>query len=672
MQQANQRQQQHQQQQQQQQALSRRTLAMTAFAPATPARALAAEVPAITKPPPAPGQPLHVLLTPAELAQRKRQQQQRQQQQEQQRSSGSSSGHLRRDGEQIVGPFWARSEDDVRRAKLEWDAEQALKRRARPAAGLADRDAAEYSQNLVQRRPAHAGADAAAAEDRSLGPVLSDDEWDQMRRASERSTPEMEHIVADLERRQTAAEEKCYVGNAQLSCYPTSGLQIPQGTWSKFIWNSYFPLFIQQDYVDVYLYREDQDRIQTSWTSQVNKAGRISFSPNDAWWEDRPRAQNIQPGQNISWPFYFVVNPAGLDLGGTTIRQSTWYAIQTALPAALASSRSVAAAASASAATATYAAISSSIASQLSAELQSSLNAQGFTGTQTLVGSVTTVLPDGQTVIITATGKANGTLSGGDGDNTAGTSADDGSSGPKKWVIPVIVVLGFLALVLFASVVYLCMRRARRRTAAAGGAGGGGAGARESTGSGSPMMRDIGAPGALGSLDGAASPVGTHSNRALSAAGGPDSSIGYSSAAGGAAAGGAAVGAGALPVARSVRSSGDSHLFSSEEASRMADAFRNALRKPEFTAGGAFGATAEMESPREEDAESPAADDRGSPIAGALGDAGRDSPTKVAPALLKQELASEGKDLRRVGDRKKAQFHEEEQAGPAGTSAEEA
>ncbi|KAK0550911.1 hypothetical protein OC846_003481 [Tilletia horrida] len=634
---------------------------------AIPARAFAQHqpMPTPTKPPAPPGQPLHILLTPQEIADRQRllaiaaEQDDNAPSGSRQTSSPSSSQ------EQIVGPFWARSQDDVRRAKLDWDAEQARKRKARPAAGL--------SSNKVRRQQQQ------QQQSGSLDALHNQDLVARSRQDDEL-----------LEERQTADEERCYVGNAQLSCYPTSNLQVAQGTWSKFIWNSYFPLFIQQGYVDVYLYREDQDRIQTSWTSQRNEAGRLSFSPNDAWWQDRPRAQNIQQGQNISWPFYFVVNPAGLNTGGTTIRQSTWYAIQTAVPAAIASSRSAASASSASAAAMTNAAISSSIASQLSAELQSSLNAEGMTGTQTLVGSLTTVLPGGQTVIITATGRANGTLNGGDGSSTSADVGDAGGSGIPKWAIAVIVILGTLAIVFLASIAYYCTRKARK---ASGSRGLAGAGGRGSTGSGSPMMRDMGRIGATSaSLDGVPSPVGTHSPRALSAAGGPhDSTVGFGSAAEGLAAGAgagaaaaAAAGAAAaatgtasskdgdrsgyLPTARSVRSSGDSHLFSSEEASRMADAFRNALRKPEFSAAGGFGPGAEMESPREEE-DSPGVEDQGSPLAGAMGGVGNESsPARVAPALLKQELASEGKDLRRVGDRKKAQLHEDE--APPGASAE--
>lgn len=36
-----------------------------------------------------------------------------------------------------------------------------------------------------------------------------------------------------MTKRQTTAEQRCFVGNSQLSCYPTAGMQVDQGTWSK-------------------------------------------------------------------------------------------------------------------------------------------------------------------------------------------------------------------------------------------------------------------------------------------------------------------------------------------------------------------------------------------------------------------------------------------------------
>ncbi len=68
----------------------------------------------------------------------------------------------------------------------------------------------------------------------------------------------------------------------------------------------------------------------------------------------------------------------------------------------------------------------------------------------------------------------------------------------------------------------------------------------------------------------------------------------------------------------------------------MADAFRNALRNPEFAPGmGGESSGADTESPNEN------------------GGGSR------ASALLREELAAEGKDLRDVGDRKRPTWHEE-------------
>jgi hypothetical protein len=36
-----------------------------------------------------------------------------------------------------------------------------------------------------------------------------------------------------IQKRQTADEQSCFVGNGKLSCYPTTGLHVEQGTWSK-------------------------------------------------------------------------------------------------------------------------------------------------------------------------------------------------------------------------------------------------------------------------------------------------------------------------------------------------------------------------------------------------------------------------------------------------------
>jgi hypothetical protein len=117
---------------------------------------------------------------------------------------------------------------------------------------------------------------------------------------------------------------------------------------------------------------------------------------------------------------------------------------------------------------------------------------------------------------------------------------------------------------------------------------------------------------------------GSPAGGSIDAAGGP--ALAGTAAAAGVGAGAAGFAAGR---SRSSRSSNDSHPFSSDEATRMADAFRNALRKPEFPAS-AFGS--DNNSPNEKE------DELGSSMAA--------DPTPNS--LIRDELASEGKNLRSV------------------------
>ncbi|SJX64789.1 uncharacterized protein SRS1_15212 [Sporisorium reilianum f. sp. reilianum] len=440
------------------------------------------------------------------------------------------------------------------------------------------------------------------------------------------------------QRRQTAAEETCFVGNEDLSCYPTAGTTIVQNNWSRFIWNANYPLFAQRGYVDVYLFQEDTDRLVTSWMSQDNGQNRLSFEPTDLWWANRSAANNIQPNQNISWPFYFVVLASGQPLTGTTSRLATFTAVQTTLPfsiaaarassssAAAASSASAASAASASAAASTVtssptgsaaaAASASAIQSSLSAALESSLHASGLSGSETLQGTTTATLPNGSVITATATAQANGGRLGG--------SANGGNSNGlalPTYAIVLISVLGFLAIVAAMAGAYFIMAALRRRRQRQYGDG--------SHRSSSPIMA-----AAASSLAGRSLTDGGHpgeTSHMLEAENG-----GLVSAAGAGAAG-AGAGAGAAMMASHSRSSrySDEQPFTSDEASRMADAFRNALRNPEFAPGGAESSGADGDSPNEN------------------GGGSR------ASALLREELAAEGKDLRSVGDRKKPTWHQE-------------
>ncbi|EST09290.2 hypothetical protein PSEUBRA_000878 [Kalmanozyma brasiliensis GHG001] len=450
-----------------------------------------------------------------------------------------------------------------------------------------------------------------------------------------KSDPSNDQEQIRLQRRQTAAQERCYVGNDELSCFPTANTTIVQNSWSRFIWNANYPLFAQRGYVDVYLFQEDTDRMVTSWMSQDNGQNRLSFEPTDLWWANRVAADNIQPDQNISWPFYFVVLPEGQALTGTTSRLSTFTALQTTLPftiaEARASSSSAAAAASASAASASAqsasqgastitntltgsaaaAASVSAIQSSLSAALESSLRASGLSGTETLQGTTTATLPNGSVITATATAQANGGRLG------AGSNGNSNGLALPTYAIVLISVLGFLAILAAMAAAYFIMAALRRKRQRQYGNG--------SYRSSSPMMA-----AAAGSMAGQGTTdhgYAGETTQMLETEDGGAASLGPP-----AAIGGAAMMAGHSAASRQ----SDEQPFTSDEASRMADAFRNALRRPEF-AGGMTGDSsgAEGESPNEMPGGS------------------------RASALLREELASEGKDLRSVGDRKKPTLHDE-------------
>ncbi|KAJ1022393.1 hypothetical protein NDA13_005301 [Ustilago tritici] len=464
---------------------------------------------------------------------------------------------------------------------------------------------------------------------------------DVLRRRSKRQLVDQPE-QSPIQRRQTAGEERCYVGNEDLSCYPDAGTTIAQNTWSKFIWNANYPLFAQRGYVDVYLFQQDTDRLVTSWTSQDNGQGRLSFEPTDSWWANRPAANNIQPDQNISWPFYFVVLASGQPLSGTTSRLATFTAVQTTLPlsiaqarassssAAAAASASSASAASASAASASAgasiatatitdgAAAASALQSSLSAALESSLHASGLSGTETLAGTTTATLPNGSAITATATAQANGGRLGG----SANSRNSNGLALPT-YAIVLITVLGFLAIAAAIAGAYFSMAALRRRRQRQAGNG--------SHRSSSPMMAAVaGSLAGHGIHDGGYG-AGETSHMLEAEDGGGTSMYPAAGAAGVGAADGAAM------MASNSKSSrfSEEQPFTSDEASRMADAFRNALRNPEFAPG------------------------MGGESSGADGESPGEGETSRASALLREELAAEGKDLRDVGDRKKPTWHEE-------------
>ena len=97
------------------------------------------------------------------------------------------------------------------------------------------------------------------------------------------------------------------------------------------------------------LYQADSGRQVQSWKEITNSRGSVEIQADDEWWQDRPQAASLEDGKTRTWSFYFVVVPAGQALDGSEVRQSTFKAVQTALPTAVAASRSLASLSSVSA-----------------------------------------------------------------------------------------------------------------------------------------------------------------------------------------------------------------------------------------------------------------------------------------------------------------------------------
>ncbi|KAI0333750.1 hypothetical protein GY45DRAFT_234479 [Cubamyces sp. BRFM 1775] len=375
--------------------------------------------------------------------------------------------------------------------------------------------------------------------------------------------------------------------NNVITCWPTSDASVAQHEWATIVWNSKLPQFTQTNLVNIYLFHADSGEQVLEMQDVPNpfyEAGSKHFQVNDTWFGSRGASWN---GQNVSFPMYFIVTRNDRPLDNSAIPQSTFTAVQTTFAdsviasmssssaAAAASSRSAASLSSAAAASASAASLSSALASQS----RTIMSTFGSGATATATGT-------------SATGHVQGDSS--------------GSSFPK-WAIAVIVVLGFLALVASGILAFYIMRRLRQRRE-------GLLSHRNSMGSSTPMMADA-------------------------RGGGPTSPIlGASALAGGAAAG---YGAGAYGGGGDGRPSspggGDGHdgasmisrtsdagPFSGADAAIMANAFRQALRKPDFA-----------DRPMEE-GESP--DDP----------AGVGGATPAHSHLINQELAEEGRDIRSV------------------------
>ncbi|KAF8208719.1 hypothetical protein K438DRAFT_1573946 [Mycena galopus ATCC 62051] len=348
-------------------------------------------------------------------------------------------------------------------------------------------------------------------------------------------------------------------GNDVESCFPTADTVIPQHQWAGFVWNSNLPEFTQTDLVDIYLFHADSQEQVLVMTNHTNPKGQSGFvtSQVDDTWFGS-RGVNWS-GTNISYPFYWLISRSDEPLDGSQKPQATFSAVQTTFADSVLASM-------ASASTASVASVASAAGAAATASTSAppSLTRSG--------GSSSTSNP------------------------TAGVQSGSSSSGFPHWAIAVIVVLGFLAIATTCVLAFFIIRRMRRRNAIESN--------RNSMGSSSPMMANTGNSAASPLLAGAVVP-GRHASTATSHGGAAPSVVSPD---------------GASTISRA-GSAGDPGPFSGADAAIMADAFRKALRKPDF-AGRPV-----------EEGESP----------------GNDNAEANEEELLNRELADEGRDIRSVG-----------------------
>ncbi|OSD07385.1 hypothetical protein PYCCODRAFT_607812 [Trametes coccinea BRFM310] len=371
--------------------------------------------------------------------------------------------------------------------------------------------------------------------------------------------------------------------NNVISCWPVSSSTVAQHEWATFVWNSRLPQWAQTEAVNIYLFQADSGEQVLSALDVPNplfEAGSKHFQVNDSWWGSRGNTWN---GQNVSFPMYFVITRNDRPLDNSAIPQATFTAVQTTFADSIIASMSSSSAAAASRSSASAASLSSVLASESRASASAHPTATSLGGSGTISPNATA----------TTSGNA-GSVQG----------ANSGSSFPK-WAIAVIVVLGFLALVASGILAFYIARRFRRRRDAM-------LSHRNSMGSSTPMMSGAGGP---------QSPVlGPAALAAAGAGAGAGAAYGY-----GRANSPGGEGEGHDGASMTSRAS-DTGPISVADAAIMANAFRHALRKPDFA-----------DRPVEE-GESP--DDQGMGTHGGLGPG--------HSQLINQELAEEGRDIRSV------------------------
>lgn len=227
-----------------------------------------------------------------------------------------------------------------------------------------------------------------------------------------------------------AAVAKCFdSGNDVVSCYPNSSTTVAQHEWATFVWNSRLPQWAQTNAVNLYLFHADTDEMVLNFTNvenPANLAGQKHVHIDDRWWG--ARGDNWS-GQNVSFPFYWLITRNDRDITNTDKPQATFVAVQT-----------------------TFA--DSVVASMSSASAASSRSAASATLTTPATSSPTNAFPTGSEATGTEAPNAS---------STGAVQANNGNTSFPKWAIAVIVVLGFLALVATGILIFYLMRRFRQR-----------------------------------------------------------------------------------------------------------------------------------------------------------------------------------------------------------------
>lgn len=384
----------------------------------------------------------------------------------------------------------------------------------------------------------------------------------------------------------------------------------------------------------------------------ANNRGMIGILPQDSW---LPVETQWNDGANVSIPYFFVITDSGSALTGAEQHQATFTVVQTAAPSTLI-------AASLSSASGLAAASLSSVLSSMSSA-ESSLRSVASASASAFGSSAGT----------------SGSAGVGGNTGTGGLQNGSGDSDFPKWAIALIVVLGVLALIAFLIALYLFFVAARRKRQIRSWSDGA-----PSYGSRSPILRGSGGQDGAGLMTG----VGTGLVAGAAAGRGKDERpqsgstrnlhSPYSSRPGSplsAAELGTGAGLGVLAAGRdgSKRDSGtvDSHEgpISSADASRMAEAFRKALRKPEFPpssgdptpesstgndpfAGGAGG------SHKRESMQAQLVDPERSASQGGSPRRGGDAEEPEAKEIMDKELASEGRSMASLEARRQPEVHD--------------